>query len=98
MKIVAVFDASPAKQGETINNLSVQPMAELGETIRRLGVRIGIITVPASEAQNVANNFVAAGVEAVLNFAPVVIKVPNEVRVHHADFTAELQSLAYYLD
>jgi redox-sensing transcriptional repressor len=98
MKIVAVFDASQSKQGETINNLTVQPMAELGETIRRLGVRIGIITVPASEAQNVANNFVAAGVEAVLNFAPVVIKVPNEVRVHHADFTAELQSLAYYLD
>jgi redox-sensing transcriptional repressor len=98
MKIVAVFDASPDKWGETINNLRVQPMTELAETIRRLGVRIGIITVPAAEAQNVANSFVAAGVEAVLNFAPVIIKVPNEVRVHHADFTAELQSLAYYLD
>jgi redox-sensing transcriptional repressor len=98
MKIVAVFDASPDKWGETINNLRVQPMTELAETIRRLGVRIGIITVPAAEAQNVANSFVAAGVEAVLNFAPVIIKVPNEVRVHNADFTAELQSLAYYLD
>ncbi|MFC0214815.1 redox-sensing transcriptional repressor Rex [Paenibacillus chartarius] len=97
MKIVAVFDASPSKWGETINNLTVQPMSELVETIARLGVRIGIITVPAAEAQNVANNFVAAGVEAVLNFAPIVIKVPSEVRVHHADFTAELQSLAYYL-
>jgi redox-sensing transcriptional repressor len=98
MKIVAVFDASPQKHGETINNLTVQPMEELAETIQRLGVRIGIITVPAAEAQNVANQFVQAGVEAILNFAPVVIKVPNEVRVHHADFTAELQSLAYYLD
>lgn len=98
MKIVAVFDASPGKWGETINNLTVQPMNELESTIRRLGVRIGIITVPAAEAQKVANDFVAAGIEAVLNFAPVIIKVPNEVRVHHADFTAELQSLAYYLD
>ncbi|KIL40032.1 REX family transcriptional regulator [Gordoniibacillus kamchatkensis] len=98
MKIVAVFDASPGKWGETMGNLTVQPMSELAETIRRLGVRIGIITVPAMEAQNVANSFVAAGIEAVLNFAPVIIKVPNEVRVHHADFTAELQSLAYYLD
>jgi redox-sensing transcriptional repressor len=98
MKIVAVFDASLQKHGETINNLTVQPMEELAETIKRLGVRIGIITVPAAEAQNVANQFVQAGVEAILNFAPVVIKVPNEVRVHHADFTAELQSLAYYLD
>lgn len=98
MKIVAVFDASPAKRGEIINKLQVQAMEEMAETIRRLGVRIGIITVPAIEAQNVANNFVAAGIEAILNFAPVVIKAPNDVRIHHADFTAELQSLAYYLD
>ncbi|UJF36153.1 redox-sensing transcriptional repressor Rex [Paenibacillus hexagrammi] len=98
MKIVAVFDAMPQKTGETINNLTVQPMSEMKETLARLGVRIGIITVPAAEAQNVANQFVEAGIEAILNFAPVIIKVPGEVRVHHADFTTELQSLAYYLD
>ncbi|RAV18485.1 redox-sensing transcriptional repressor Rex [Paenibacillus contaminans] len=98
MKIVAVFDAVPDKIGARINNLAVQPMSELIETIHRLKVRIGIITVPAGEAQNVADEFVKAGVEAILNFAPVIIKVPNEVRVHHADFTTELQSLAYYLD
>ncbi|MCD1260269.1 redox-sensing transcriptional repressor Rex [Paenibacillus athensensis] len=98
MKIVAVFDDFPGKAGEAINNLLVQPMEELKETIARLGVRIGIITVPAAEAQNVAMQFVEAGVEAILNFAPVIIKVPGDVRVHHADFTTELQSLAYYLD
>jgi len=98
MKIVAVFDAMPSKAGETINNLTVQPMQEMKATLSQLGVRIGIITVPAMEAQNVANQFVDCGIEAILNFAPVVIKVPPEVRVHHADFTTELQSLAYYLD
>lgn len=98
MKIVAVFDASPGKAGETINNLIVQPMEELRETIKKLNVRIGIITVPALEAQNVANQFIESGTEAILNFAPINIKVPGEVRVHHADFTTELQSLAYYLD
>lgn len=98
MKIVAIFDAMPSKIGESINNLTVQPMHEMLDTIRTLTVRIGIITVPAAEAQNVADQFVAAGVEAILNFAPATIKVPNEVRVHHADFTTELQSLAYYLD
>ncbi|MFC5448130.1 redox-sensing transcriptional repressor Rex [Paenibacillus aestuarii] len=98
MKIVAVFDAMPSKAGETINNLTVQPMQEMKATLSQLGVRIGIITVPAMEAQNVANQFVSCGIEAILNFAPVVIKVPPEVRVHHADFTTELQSLAYYLD
>lgn len=98
MKIVAVFDAMPSKAGETINNLTVQSMQEMKQTLAKLGVRIGIITVPAIEAQNVANQFVECGIEAILNFAPVIIKVPPEVRVHHADFTTELQSLAYYLD
>ncbi|MBP1961922.1 redox-sensing transcriptional repressor Rex [Paenibacillus aceris] len=98
MKIVAVFDAMPSKAGETINNLKVQPMGEMKAVLSELGVRIGIITVPADEAQNVANQFVDCGIEAILNFAPVIIKVPSEVRVHYADFTTELQSLAYYLD
>ncbi|SFK91050.1 redox-sensing transcriptional repressor [Paenibacillus sp. 1_12] len=98
MKIVAIFDAHHSKIGESINNLKVKPMGELKETIQSLQVRIGIITVPAIEAQNVANQFVDGGVEAILNFAPIIIKVPNEIRVHHADFTTELQSLAYYLD
>lgn len=98
MKITAVFDDSPSKIGKEINNLSVQPMNELVETIHRKLIRIGIITVPSHEAQNVANKFVEAGIEAILNFAPMNIRVPNDIRVHHADFTTELQSLAYYLD
>ncbi|TNJ63560.1 redox-sensing transcriptional repressor Rex [Paenibacillus hemerocallicola] len=98
MKIVAVFDSSPDKIGIQMNNLTVLPMTALGESIKEHKVRIGIITVPAFEAQLVANQFVEAGVEAILNFAPVIIKVPTEIRVHHADFTTELMSLAYYLD
>ena len=98
MKIVAVFDAAPGKIGDRINNLTVQPVSELKETVRERGIRIGIITVPAGEAQLVANQFVEAGIEAILNFAPAIIKVPPEIRVHHADFTTELQSLAYFLD
>ncbi|UUZ79412.1 redox-sensing transcriptional repressor Rex [Paenibacillus sp. P26] len=70
MKIVAVFDASASKIGESINNLKVKPMHELKETIQAPQVRIGIITVPAAEAQQVANQFVEAGIEAILNFAP----------------------------
>lgn len=98
MKIVAIFDAAPEKIGESINNLTVQRMAVLPQVVQEKKVRIGIITVPAIEAQQVANKFVDAGIEAILNFAPVILKVPQEVRVHYADFTTELQSLAYYLD
>ncbi|MCR8642245.1 redox-sensing transcriptional repressor Rex [Paenibacillus sp. N1-5-1-14] len=98
MKIVAVFDASPDKVGSEINNLPVQPMEALDASVKEHEIRIGIITVPAHEAQNVANMFVAAGIEAILNFAPINIKVPSTIRVHNADFTTELQSLAYFLD
>ncbi|WP_088548391.1 redox-sensing transcriptional repressor Rex [Paenibacillus aquistagni] len=97
MKIVAVFDAMPNKVGSQINNLTVMAMDDLRDTVRRLNIRIGIITVPASEAQHVADQFVEAGVEAILNFAPVILKVPSHIRVHAADFTTDLFSLAYYL-
>jgi redox-sensing transcriptional repressor len=50
------------------------------------------------EAQNVADQFVMAGVQGILNFAPSIIKVPPTIRVHYADFTIELQSLAYYMN
>lgn len=97
MKIVAVFDNAEHKVGSRINNLIVQPMRELVDTVREKQIRVGIITVPAQEAQSVADEFVKSGVEAILNFAPIIIKVPPHIRIHHADFTTELHSLAYYL-
>ncbi|MFD2612058.1 redox-sensing transcriptional repressor Rex [Paenibacillus gansuensis] len=98
MKIVAIFDNVPSKVGETVNNLQVQPMSELASTVKNREIRIGIITVPAAEAQNVADSFAAAGIEAILNFAPVILKVPSHIRIHHADFTTDLLSLAYYIE
>lgn len=97
MQITAVFDVHPSKIGSSINNLRVLPMSELAKTVSEQKIRIGIITVPAFEAQNVANQFVEAGVEGILNFAPAILRVPEEVRIHNADFTKELLSLAYYL-
>lgn len=98
MRIVAIFDEQSDKLGESINNLRVQPMKELAETVKVHGIRIGIITVPATSAQQVADKFIEAGIEAILNFAPVIIKVPDSIRIHHADFTTDLLSLAYYLE
>ncbi|NIK77643.1 redox-sensing transcriptional repressor [Paenibacillus castaneae] len=97
MQITAVFDVHPSKIGSSINNLNVLPMSELASTVAEQKIRIGIITVPAFEAQNVANQFVEAGVEGILNFAPAVLRVPDEIRIHNVDFTKELLSLAYYL-
>ncbi len=98
MRIAAVFDASPKRVGERINQLIVQPMNELVGTVKAQDIQIGIITVPAAEAQNVADQFVEAGVKGILNFAPAILRVPPNIRIHYADFTIELQSLAYYLN
>jgi redox-sensing transcriptional repressor len=98
MKIAAVFDADTSKTGMKINSMTVQPMTELKDMVSSLGITIGIITVPAMEAQNVADQFMAAGIKGILNFAPAVLKVSPGVRIHYADFTAELLSLAYYMD
>ena len=98
MKIVAIFDSYSPKVGMKINNLVVQPMEELEKTVHEHGIRIGIITVPDFEAQNVANQLIASGIEAILNFAPTILKAPAHIRIHTADFTTDLQSLAYYLD
>ncbi|GFN30690.1 redox-sensing transcriptional repressor Rex [Paenibacillus xylaniclasticus] len=98
VQITAVFDANPAKIGTSINGLIVQPMSKLRETIINQHIQIGIITVPASEAQNVADELVSAGVDGILNFAPAILKVPESVRIHHANFTTELLSLAYYIE
>lgn len=98
MKIVAVFDEDLSKKGTLINQLTVQPMTELASSVSRLDISVGIITVPAAEAQNVADQFIAAGIKGILNFAPVVLKATPGIRIHNADFTAELLSLAYYMD
>jgi len=97
MKIIAVFDASPDKIGKKVKDIAIQPIEELEQTVRDKHIQIGIITVPDVEAQRVADQLVAAGIGAILNFAPTIIKVPSDVRIHAADFTTDLISLAYYL-
>jgi len=98
MRIVALFDSQPDIIGTAINNLTVQPMEKMAATVQAQHIRVGIMTVPGSEAQQVADDLVEAGVEAILSFAPAILKVREGIRVHYADFTTELQSLAYYLE
>jgi redox-sensing transcriptional repressor len=98
LSIAAIFDADPDKWGMVVGHLKVQPVSELQKTVKEKEIRMGIITVPASEAQKVADQLVAAGVTAILNFAPATLKVPTHVHLRNADLTTELQSLAYYVD
>lgn len=96
VRISAVFDVSPEKVGTELNGVMIQPVPEMVETIRARGIKIAILAVPASEAQNTAELLEQAGVEAILNFAPAKIRVGPLVTVQNIDLTIELQSLAYY--
>jgi redox-sensing transcriptional repressor len=98
MRIVAIFDADPDKVGKQIAGITIQPLEELKQTVKEKQIRLAIITVPASAAQAVADLLIDAGIEGILNFAPITIRTDKEVRIDYADVTSSLQSLAYYLN
>jgi redox-sensing transcriptional repressor len=95
-RVLALIDTDEAKVGEPVGDLRVEPMAGLGEIVRSRGITIGIIATPGHAAQEVADALVAAGVESILNFAPVVITVPDGVSVRKVDLATELQILSFY--
>lgn len=94
--ILAIFDADPAKIGQALGGTRVRDVAELPRVVRELGIRVGVVAVPAARAQQVAEALCAAGVEAILNFAPVRLEVPPSVHVENIDLSQALQALAYY--
>lgn len=96
VQVVAIFDNDPQKVGQPIEDLVVQPLEELEETIERTGACLAILAVPGSAAQEMAQRLVRAGIEGILNFSPVQLKVPPGVQVHQIDLSLELESLAYY--
>lgn len=95
--VVGVFDADPAKVGTPVAGTVVRSMDELEEGLRTLEVEVVLLTVPAEVAQDVADRIVAAGVRAILNFAPVRLEVPDDVKVRPVDLSVELQVLSFHL-
>jgi redox-sensing transcriptional repressor len=95
-RIVALFDAAPAKVGERINGLTVRHIDELARVAAQEQIAIGVIATPASAAQAVADALVAAGVTSILNFAPCVLSVPPNVDVRKVDLAIELQILSFH--
>jgi len=96
-RIVAVFDNDPEKIGQMMGGLEIQDSAGLREIVAGRGLRVGIIAVPASDAQAVADQLVAGGVKAILNYAPITLNVPEGVGVQYVDPVVHLQTMTYYL-
>jgi redox-sensing transcriptional repressor len=95
-RIAALVDADESKVGERIGDLTVRHLDELDDIAANDGVAIGVIATPAGAAQEVADRLVAAGVTAILNFAPAVLTVPDGVSLRKVDLSIELQILSFY--
>ncbi len=97
LTVVAVLDVDPAKVGGTVGGRPVQLLDALPEVLARHAPSLAILTVPAEEAQAVAERLVEAGIRAIWNFAPVQLAVPPEVHVRHEHLSTGFAELAYHL-
>jgi redox-sensing transcriptional repressor len=95
-RISAMLDSDPAIVGSRIANLTVRHVDELEAVVTRHKVAIGVIAAPAGSAQAVCDRLVSAGVTSILNFAPLVLCVPEGVDVRKVDLSIELQILAFH--
>lgn len=95
-RVAGLLDADEGIVGQRISGLTVQHIDELETIIKDHGVSIAVIATPAGAAQDLCDRVVAAGVTSVLNFAPVVLSVPEGVDVRKVDLSIELQILAFH--
>ncbi len=96
-KIAAIVDDDPAKVGREVEEVPIISSRDMARELRARGIHIAILAVPAESAQTVTEQLVAAGIRAVLNFAPARLKVPREVRLKNVDLSIELETLSFYL-
>jgi redox-sensing transcriptional repressor len=96
LSITAAFDTDPNRVNRVIHGCRSYPVENMVEIIREKEIDIGIICVPAGQAQQVANSMALAGVKGILNFAPVRLQLPDDIYVEDLDVTTSLQKVAYF--
>jgi redox-sensing transcriptional repressor len=98
LKVAMLFDNAPDVVDTLVGKLRVKHVDSMREEVKSNRIKIAIITVPANSAQEIADLLVEAGIQAILNYAPVTLVVQSSVRVQHIDPTLHLQRMLYYLD
>lgn len=96
LAIVAAFDSDPSRTDRVITGCRCFHTNEFAAKVKELEITIGVITVPADKAQEVADMMVAAGIKGVLNFAPVPLNLPEEISTDRIDITMALEKIAYF--
>jgi redox-sensing transcriptional repressor len=96
-RIAWLIDASDERIGQKVGDLTVQPIGTMENIIRQHQVKMAMLAVPAEHAQSVADKLVDAGIRAILNYAPINIKVPDNVKVQYIDPVVHMQTMTYFL-
>jgi AT-rich DNA-binding protein len=96
-EIAAAFDMNPRKRKAAAGEVTVYPMSRMAKFIEEHHIRIAILCVPGTVAQEVCNALVEAGIQAILNFAPIVLQVPSKVMVNNVNLAIELENLSYFI-
>jgi redox-sensing transcriptional repressor len=96
-EIVAAFDTRPDRAKSRSLKIPILPMDRLKEFLLEHGVKLAILTVPGTNAQAVTNELVDAGIQAILNFSPSILQVPNNVVVNNVNLAIELENLSYFI-
>ena len=95
LSIAVAFDANPGLMGLTFHGVKVRPMEDLPRLVRRLAIKLGILTVPSAAAQACADQLVAAGICGIWNFTSVQLDVPDKVVVQNVDLAQSLAVLSH---
>ena len=96
-EIVAGFDSGSERNRTTDLGLPVLPMEQLRAFVQERQVKLAILAVPVTVAQEVTNELVDCGIQAILNFAPTILQVPDGVVVNNVDLAIELENLSYFI-
>lgn len=95
--VVMIFDNDMEKIGQKIGELTVEDTAAMTEKVKSAGIKIAMLTIPATAAQEITDKLVQADVKAILNYAPISLNVPDSVKVQYIDPATHLQRMTYYL-
>lgn len=96
-RIVMVFDNDPKKIGTKVGDMTVQDASNIEQVVKKSGIEIAMITAPAAAAQSIAESLVKAGIQAILNYAPITLNLPANIHIETIDPIFQLQHMTYYL-
>ena len=96
-RVTGLFDVDHRIIGQNVGGTIVTPISEMKDVIIKEGIQIGVITTPASVAQQIADQMVEAGIKGILSFAPLRLNVPDNIFVFREDLSIGLSRISYYL-